>query len=147
MDWAEQCQRELDAGKPFEAFLTFVQGINPQTSGKAPRWLLRAIIPLAIKKRERQQKYALLAGTIREHAEAARRNNDYRKYARITTPVLLMAGKEADKTGAGRAPGRLKDVLPQSELTVFPKLDHFGPEKDPAAIAAAVTAFFLDVPR
>lgn len=143
MDWTAQCQRQLDAGEPFEAFLTFVQGINPQTSGKAPRWLLRAILPMAIKKRERLQKYALLPGTIREHAEEARRNNDFPKYAQITTPVLLMVGKEADKTGAGRAPGRLKDILPNSELAIFPKLDHFGPEKDPAAIAAAVTAFFL----
>lgn len=143
VEWAALCQRQLDAGKPSEAFLTFIQGINPQTSGKAPRWLLRVIIPLAIKKRERLQKYALLPGTIREHAEEARRDNDFPKYTQITVPVLLMAGKEAEKTGAGRAPGRLKDVLPNSELAVFPKLDHFGPEKDPAAIAAAVTAFFL----
>lgn len=35
-------------------------------------------------------------------------------------------------------------MLPHSELALFPRLDDFGPEKDPAAIAAAVTRFFLD---
>ncbi|MFG3266239.1 hypothetical protein [Streptomyces bobili] len=34
--------------------------------------------------------------------------------------------------------------MPASELTLFPKLDHFGPEKDPAGIATALTTFFLN---
>ncbi|WP_331767885.1 alpha/beta hydrolase [Embleya sp. NBC_00896] len=144
MDWAPECRRQLEAGEPAEAFLTFIRGINPETSGKAPRPLLRLIIPLAIKKPERLQKYALLAGSIREHAEAARRDNDFPKYARLDAPVLLMAGKGVKNTGAGRSAVRLKDVLVGSELVLYPKLDHFGPEKDPATIAAAVSAFCLD---
>ncbi|WP_328733841.1 alpha/beta fold hydrolase [Streptomyces bobili] len=145
--WADPCRRQLDAGKPAEAFLTFVQGINPETSGKAPRWLLRLILPLAIKKPERLQKHALLPAAIREHAEIAARDNTFAEYGRLTQPVLLMAGKEVESTGAGRAAPRLHDVLPASELTLFPKLDHFGPEKDPAGIATALTTFFLNSGR
>ncbi|MGW9211067.1 alpha/beta fold hydrolase [Embleya sp. NPDC055664] len=141
--WADECRCHLDAGRPAEAFLAFIQGINPETSGKAPRWLLRRIIPIAIKKPERLRKYALLPGTIAEHGEAARRDGDYPKYRALTTPVLLMAGKGVKNTGAGRTAVRLKDVLPNAELALFPKLDHFGPENSPAVIAAAVTAFFL----
>jgi pimeloyl-ACP methyl ester carboxylesterase len=142
--WADLCRRQLDAGKPAEAFLTFVQGINPETSGKAPRWLLRLILPLAIKKPERLQKHTLLPAAMREHAEIAARDNTFPEYGRLTQPVLLMAGKEVESTGAGRAAPRLHDVLPASELTLFPKLDHFGPEKDPAGIATALTTFFLN---
>ncbi|WP_327357922.1 alpha/beta fold hydrolase [Streptomyces sp. NBC_01304] len=85
----------------------------------------------------------MLPGAIPEHAEIAARDNDFPKYAQLTQPVLLMASKEIKTTGPGRAAARLHDLLPDSELTVFPKLDHFGPEKDPAGIASALTNFFL----
>ncbi|MCX4683975.1 alpha/beta hydrolase [Kitasatospora purpeofusca] len=143
-DWAERCRRELDAGKPAEAFLTFVRGVNPGTSGKAPRWLLRLILPLALKKPERLQKHALLAAAIREHAEIAARDNTFREYGRLDRPVLLMAGKEARSTGAGRAAAAVHEVLPGSRLLLFPQLDHFGPETNPAAVAPAVADFFLE---
>ncbi|WP_018352474.1 alpha/beta fold hydrolase [Longispora albida] len=144
--WAGECRRQLDAGQPAEAFLTFVQGVNPETSGKAPRWLLRLILPIALKKPERQQKHALLAAAIREHAEIAARDGAFTEYRRISQPVLLMAGKEAGTTGAGKAAAHLHTVLPASGVTLFPKLDHFGPESKPAAIAPALAAFFLGRP-
>ncbi|MFJ4091061.1 alpha/beta fold hydrolase [Kitasatospora sp. NPDC089913] len=141
-DWAGRCRRELDAGKPAEAFLTFVRGVNPGTSGKAPRWLLRLILPLALKKPERLQKHALLPAAIREHAEIAARDSTFREYGRLDRPVLLMAGKEARSTGAGRAAAAVHEVLPGSRL-LLPRLDHFGPETDPAAVAPALADFFL----
>ncbi|MFJ8434684.1 alpha/beta fold hydrolase [Kitasatospora sp. NPDC094019] len=143
-DWAERCRRELDAGQPAEAFLTFVRGVNPGTSGKAPRWLLRLILPLALRKPERLQKHALLAAAIREHAEIAARDSAFREYGRLDRPVLLMAGKEAGSTGAGRAAAAVHEVLPGSRLRLFPKLDHFGPETDPATVAPVVAGFFLE---
>lgn len=141
--WADECRRLVAAGKRAEAFLSFIQGVNPETSGKAPRWLLRIIIPLAIKKPERLQKYALLETVIREHALSSAQDGDFPKYSRITSPVLLMAGKDVKTTGPGRAAPRLHETLAGSELRLFPKLDHFGPEKDPAGIGAAVAAFCL----
>ncbi|MET7304135.1 alpha/beta hydrolase [Embleya sp. NPDC005575] len=141
MGWADRSRRELDAGRPAEAFLTFVQGINPDLSGRAPRWLMRIILRLAIKKPERLQKHALLAGSIREHAEAERTEADFPRYAEIGVPVLLMAGKDVKTTGAGRATVRLKDVLADAKLIEYPKLDHFGPETKPEAIAEDLAAF------
>jgi len=142
MGWAPACQAQLARGEHLDAFITFAQGINPQTTGKAPRRLLRLILPLAIRKRERAQKYRLLPAAIREHAEAARLDNTYPHYRDVTADVLLMAGKDANTTGAGRASQRLLPVLPNATLTTFPALDHFGPEKKPKQVADAVAEFF-----
>jgi pimeloyl-ACP methyl ester carboxylesterase len=140
--WAPACQAQLVRGQQLDAFITFARGINPQTTGKAPLWLLRLILPVAIRKREREQKYRLLPAAIREHAEAARLDNTYPHYRDVTADVLLMAGKDATTTGAGRASQSLVPVLPTATLTTFPTLDHFGPEKKPNQVAKAVSAFF-----
>ncbi len=146
VSWAPACRAQLARGQYLAAFITFVRGINPQTTGKAPRWLLRLILPAAIRKGERKQKYRLLPAAIREHAEAARLDNTYRHYRHITAEVLLMAGKDATATGAGRASQSLLPVLPKATLTAFPALDHFGPEKKPKQVAEAVLAFFSQNP-
>jgi pimeloyl-ACP methyl ester carboxylesterase len=104
--WAPACQAQLVRGQQLDAFITFARGINPQTTGKAPLWLLRLILPVAIRKREREQKYRLLPAAIREHAEAARLDNTYPHYRDVTADVLLMAGKDATTTGRG--PGEPK---------------------------------------
>jgi pimeloyl-ACP methyl ester carboxylesterase len=75
--WAPASEAQLARGQHLAAFITFARGVNPETTGKAPRWLLRLILPLAIRKRERNQKYGLLPAAIREHAEAARLDNTY----------------------------------------------------------------------
>jgi pimeloyl-ACP methyl ester carboxylesterase len=108
----------------------------------APRWLLRLILPVAIRKREREQNYRLLPATIREHAEAARLDNTYPHYREVTAEVLLMTCKDASTTGAGRASQSLLPVLPKATLARFPALDHLGPEKKPKQVAEAVSAFF-----
>jgi pimeloyl-ACP methyl ester carboxylesterase len=142
MRWAPACRTQLARGQHLAAFITFARGINPQTTGKAPRWLLRLILPVAIRKREREQKYRLLPAAIREHAEAARLDNTYPHYRDVTAEVLLMAGKDATTTDAGRASQSLLPVLPKATLTTFPALDHFGPEKKPKQVAEVVSAFF-----
>jgi pimeloyl-ACP methyl ester carboxylesterase len=142
VSWAAATQGQLARGQHLAAFITFVRGINPQTTGKAPRWLLRLILPIAIRKREREQKYRLLPATIREHAEAARLDNTYDRYRDVTAEVLLMAGKDADATGAGSAGKRVVAVLPRATLAEFPALDHFGPGKRPKEVAEVVSQFF-----
>lgn len=145
--WAPACQAQLARGQHLDAFITFARGINPQTTGKAPRWLLRLILPLAIRRRERAQKYRLLPAAIREHAEAARLDNTYPHYGDLTAEVLLMSGKDATTTAAGRAGQSLLPVLPGATLTTFPALDHFGPEKKPKQVAEAVSTFFAHYKR
>ncbi|WP_348786482.1 alpha/beta hydrolase [Leifsonia sp. NPDC080035] len=138
MRWADRCAAELARGRRHAAFTTFVQGVNPETSGKAPRVVLSAIMRVAIPREERLQKYALLEGTLREHREAANLADQPERYRGVEAPVLLMTGKEATATSAGRAAGRLSALLPSARLRLFPGLDHFGPEKQPALVAAAV---------
>ncbi|MFB7377948.1 hypothetical protein ACFC26_40125 [Kitasatospora purpeofusca] len=38
----------------------------------------------------------------------------------------------------------MHEVLPGSRLLLLPRLDHFGPETNPAAVAPAVADFFLE---
>ena len=131
---------QLAQGQNLAAFITFARGVNPETTGKAPRWLLRLILPVAIRKREREQKYRLLPTAIREHTEAARLDNTYPCYRDIAAGVLLMASKDATASGAGRASQALLPVLATATFTNFPALDHFGPEKKPKQIAQAVAS-------
>ena len=142
MRWAPACQAQLARGERLDAFITFVRGINPQTTGTVPRWLLRPILLMAMRKREREQKFRLLPAAIREHAEAARLDNTYARYRDVTAEMLLMAGKDASATGAGRASQSLLPVLPNATFTPFPALDHLFYEKQPKPVAEAVSAFF-----
>jgi pimeloyl-ACP methyl ester carboxylesterase len=141
--WASRCQRELEGGRPLAAFLTFIRGVHPDTTGKVPRPVLRLIILTAIRRRERRQNYALLGTAIAEHQQAARLANQPQRYAHIPVPTLLMAGKDASKTTMGQVVAQLAAVLPSTQVATFPKLDHFGPQKAPETIADAIRTFFL----
>ncbi len=143
LGWAGRSQHELTIGRPLAAFITFIRGVNPETTGKVPRPLLSLIVLATIRGRERRQKYALLGGAIAEHQEAARLAHQPQRYARISTPVLLMAGQGTRNTETGRAATRLAAVLPAAQVVTFPRLDHFGPEKAPETVATAIRLFFL----
>lgn len=142
--WLGRCRGELESERPLASFITFIRGVNPQTTGRAPRALLRLILPLAIRRRERLRKYSLLDAAIREHEEAVRVAGQPARYRSIVTPTLLMAGKEMESTAAGRAASKLASILPSTRTQWFPKLDHFGPEKAPETVAAAIKHFYTE---
>ncbi len=136
-DWAPACSRELAAGRPGDAFITFVQG---QATGRAPRWLLKAILPLAV--RGRSQKYRLLPSAVTEHLEVARLDDTYRNYQEVTARTLIMVGARSVRRGATAATAEtLSAVLPQGRVRRMPKMDHFGPERHPGEVAAAAIEF------
>lgn len=138
MDWAEVTTKYLGQNKPLDAFVEFVRAMNPD-SAKAPRWILKTMLPLFIRKGERLQKYALLPGTINEHAEEVRLNNTYSNYKDISADVFLMSGsKESVVTPAFKA---MEKDFPTWQTQIFSKLDHFGPEKNPYLVAEAVREF------
>lgn len=143
MGWAGECQKLLDQGQNLDAFITFIRGINPETSGKLPRWAYKFILPLAMKKDELALKYRLLPGTIREHAEIARRDNTYLEYKEIKAKFLLMYGGRPQNPENQEVMQKLARAFSDKEILPFPKFDHFGPEKHPQAVAEAVTRFFL----
>jgi hypothetical protein len=143
--WMSRCQDELAAGKEMAAFTTFVRGINPETTGKAPRALLRLVLPLAIRGQERRDKLALLPVALSEHEAAARIGGGAIRYADIDVPTLFMSGKGREKTEAGRAAEILSATLAKSRLLHYPRLDHFGPERSPVQVATDIIGFFGEV--
>ena len=141
MDWALQCQAQLDQGKYSDALVTFIHGLTP-ASRSLPRWLFRIIIWFMVKPQVLQRKYSLLHTAIPEHAELARLNNTYPRYHEIAAIVLLLVGKEAEHSNPGFASNKLSSVLQDVTYTQFPKLDHLAPEKSPKEVARAVAEFF-----
>ena len=144
-EWVTQCREQISAERGFDAFVTFARGVNPHETGRVPRALLKLILLLAMRKKERQQKYQLLPTAIREHLEAARLDNTYHRYSSIAADVLLLAGKKGPTAASVEGTlARLRPLLPQAQLVTFPRLDHFGPEKKPHEVGATVAAFFND---
>jgi pimeloyl-ACP methyl ester carboxylesterase len=140
--WAERCRSELDAARPLDAFVTFARGMSPKSAGRAPRWMLKVILRLAIRGSEREQKFRLLRGTIREHAEAARLDGTAERYRQISAQILLMSGRHA--SGTARATHALADLLPAARTASLERCDHFAPEKRPELIAQHLEAAFAE---
>ncbi len=141
--WVAQCRSELDQGKDLDAFITFIRGVSPVMSGKMPRWLLKLVLPLAIKKDELALKLQLLPCTIREHAEIAQRDNTYSDYREISAGILLLYGGRPKSLKNERVMQKLGRAFQHKEMLQFPKLDHIGPERKPQEVAEALTKFFL----
>ncbi len=142
--WMPRFQQQLAERKYFDAFVEFVRGMNPESSGKIPPWLMKLLLRLFMRSHELQQKLGLLPECLREHQEEARLDNSYGHYQEITAEVLLMYGGKGNTTQLHRQMERLAAVLPRSETQEFPKLDHFGiDQKAPQEVARAVSAFFL----
>ena len=138
MEWASAATTYLQQNRPLDAFIEFVRAMNPD-SAKAPRSILKMMLLLFIRKAERQQKYALLPGTINEHAEEARLDTTHSRYGDISADVFLMSsGKESAVTPAFKA---MQKDFAAWQTKKFSKLDHFGPEKAPKQVAEAVHDF------
>ena len=142
LDWIDRARREVTAGANFESFITFVRGINPDQTGRVPRWLLRVILRCAIPRAELRQKLALMPEAISEHAEAGRLDARLADYREVAAATLIMRGK-GDGTGwQSVALAQLAETIHQAETMTFPQLDHLAPEKKPGEIASAVLRFF-----
>jgi pimeloyl-ACP methyl ester carboxylesterase len=137
--WKERSEKEVLEGMSNEAFVTFVQGSNPDTTGRLPRWLLKLIFWMVMNPEELQQKYNLMPTTIREHMELVKRNDMYREYAGIEAKVCVLYGNDEK---AERVAMKLESTLKDVVRLKYPKLDHFGPEKMPKEIAETVKGFY-----
>jgi pimeloyl-ACP methyl ester carboxylesterase len=142
VDWVERARREVSAGADFEAFITFVRGVNPDQTGRVPRRLLRVILRRAIPAAELRQNLALMPQAISEHAEVGRLDGRLADYREVAAATLIMRGKGSGSSRQAVALARLASTIPHAEAMTFPKLDHFAPEKRPDEIADAVLRFF-----
>jgi pimeloyl-ACP methyl ester carboxylesterase len=142
-DWMPAYERHLSEGRRGDAFVDFVVGSRSPEQRTAPRWLMKVILSLALRRPEREQMYALLEQNLREHREVARLDNDYVRYRSINAPVLLMSGGKDTAPSVARAIAALAEILPHPETARFPRLDHFGIQKKKGAaeLAQAVATF------
>jgi pimeloyl-ACP methyl ester carboxylesterase len=144
MGWMPGYQRKLAERKNLDAFVEFSLGVGPERARNTPPWLMKLLLPLFVRSRDRQQMLDLLPENLREHQEVARLDSSYENYREISAEVLLMYGGKSDSPWVNSAVERLAVVLPRSETQEFPKLDHFGIDKKaPREVARAVSAYFL----
>lgn len=141
-DWTGRACREVTAGADFEAFLTFIRGVNPDQTGRVPRWLLRAILHHAIPRAEMRQNLMVMPEVIREHGEVGRLDGRFADYREVAAATLVMRGKGSGTSRQAVALAQLAETIPHTETMTFPKLNHLAPEKKPGAIADAVLRFF-----
>ena len=147
VDWIDRARQEVAAGADLEAFITFVSGVNPEQTGRLPRWLLRLILRRAIPRAELRQNLALMPQAISEHAVVGQLDGRLADYREVTAATLIMRGKGRGTGRQAVALTRLAAAIPRAETVTFPKLGHFAPERQPDAIARSVLGFFTDYPE
>jgi pimeloyl-ACP methyl ester carboxylesterase len=144
MDWMPGYEKKLAAKNHSGAFVEFLIGMGPDRLHKIPKWYMKLLLPLIMGSDERKQMFCLLSENLREHHEVARLDNSYENYREIAADVLLMYGGKDKAKWVDLAMDRLAVVLPRSETTEFPKLDHFGIDKKaPQEVARVVSDYFL----
>jgi pimeloyl-ACP methyl ester carboxylesterase len=140
--WTGRARQEAAAGEDFEAFITFARGVNPDQTGRVPRWLLRAILRCAIPRAELRQNLALMPQAISEHAEVGRLDERLADYREVSAATLIMRGKGSGTSRQAVALAQLAETVPRAEIMTFPDLGHFAPEKKPGKIGDALLRFF-----
>jgi pimeloyl-ACP methyl ester carboxylesterase len=144
MEWMPRYARYLTTKHYRDAFVVFALGTGPDRARTTPPWLMKLLLPFILTGEERRRMFGLLPENLREHQEVARLDNSYANYREIPAEVLLMYGGQSHSSWVDLSMERLATVLPHAETQEFPKLDHFGIDKNaPREVAAAVNRFFL----
>jgi pimeloyl-ACP methyl ester carboxylesterase len=144
MNWMPAYQERLAHQDNLGAFVEFTRGVGPESARHLPRWCMRLLLPLIVKKHERTRRFALLQQNLLEHREVARHDSSYQNYREVTAEVLLMYGGKSGSKWASLGAQKLAEVLPRSEIKQFPRLNHFGiDQQNPREVAETVSAFFL----
>jgi pimeloyl-ACP methyl ester carboxylesterase len=146
-DWIDRARQEVAAGADFESFITFARGVNPDQTGRLPRWLLRLILRRALPRAELRQNLALMPQAISEHAVVGQLDGRLADYREVAAAALIMRGRGRGTSRQAVALARLAQTIPRAETMTFPKLGHFAPERKPDAIAGSVLGFFADYPE
>lgn len=146
MGWIRGYEEKLARKEYLDAFVEYSLGTGPDRARNCPKWLMKLLLPLFLNPRERQRMLGLLAENLREHREIARLDSTYRNYREVSAGVLLLHG---GRTGIGwvrLAIEHLTTVLPRSSIHVFPRLDHFGINKEaPEEVARVVSNYFSSI--
>ena len=146
MVWTPAYEKYLAEKKYADAFTVFSIGCGPEKAQKTPHWLMKLMLPLFIKKEERDLMYSLLAQNLNEHKEVAHLDNTYKNYQQVSADVLFMYGGKSGLKWISKATKVLTEVVPSIKVKEFPKLNHFAPDKNaPHEIAKAINDFLYSV--
>ncbi|MGO9597757.1 MAG: alpha/beta fold hydrolase [Isosphaeraceae bacterium] len=141
--WTSKCERLLAQDKRPDAFVEFAAATGPARAKNTPRWLLKVLMPIVVKRQGLGQELDLLESNLREHQEIARLDNTYENYREVSADVLVLVGGKSDLPWVAATVEKLSDVLPGVRIKQFPNLNHFGPDQTgPRQVAQAVKAHF-----
>lgn len=141
--WASQYERFLAQDRRLDAFVEFAAATGPARAKNTPRWLLKLLMPIVMKRHGLRQKLDLLESNLREHQEIARLDNTYENYREVSADVLLLSGGKSGLPWVAATVEKLSDVLPAVRVKQFPNLNHFGPDQTgPREVAEAVRTHF-----
>jgi pimeloyl-ACP methyl ester carboxylesterase len=142
--WGADYEKLLAQNKPLDAFVEFSAAVGPTRARNTPRWLMKLLLPVIMKRGDLRQKLELLGSDLREHRQIASLNNTYQNYAEVSAHTLLLLGGKSDLSWvAPAAVEKLSAALPSAQVKQFPGLNHFGPDQTgPREVAQAVRDYF-----
>ena len=131
-DWTGRARQEVMAGAGFEAFITFIRGVNPDQTGRVPRRLLRVILQHAIPRAEMRQNLAVMPEVITEHVEVGRLDGRLADYRDVAAATLIMRGKGRDTSRQAVALAQLAETIPHAETMTYPSSTTSHRRRSPA---------------
>jgi pimeloyl-ACP methyl ester carboxylesterase len=141
--WASNYERLLAQNKRLDAFVEFSAAVGPARARNTPRWLLKLLMPLVLKRLALGQKLILLESNLREHQEIARLDNSCENYREVSADVLLLFGGKSGLPWVAATIEKLSGVLPAVRVKQFPNLNHFGPDQTgPREVGQVVKTHF-----
>ncbi|MGA7237052.1 MAG: alpha/beta hydrolase [Bryobacteraceae bacterium] len=145
MSWMRGYEEKLARKQYYDAFVEFSLATGPDRTRNFPVWLMKLLLPLYLSPKERQLMLGQLAENLREHREIARLDSSYRNYREISAGVLLLHGGKSGLGWVRLAIEQLASILPHSQTKIFPRLNHFGIDKQaPEEVARTIGDYFSD---
>lgn len=142
--WMPEYERKLSEGRRVDALVDFTLADAPPPISRMPRWLMKLMMLAFLMRPQYRRMLELLPQNLREWREIARLDGSYGDYGEIPAGVLLMCGGKSKSRAVDLTVERLPGTIPDCEVRVFPRLDHFGIERTaPREVAAAVADYFL----
>ncbi len=144
VDWMPGYEKKLAEGRRVDALVEFTLADAPPPISRTPRRLMKLMMLAFMIKPQYRRMLELLPQNLREWREIARLDGALGDYGEITAGVLLMYGGQSNSRAVDLTVERLPGAVPDCEVRVFPRLDHFGIERTaPREVAAAVADYFL----
>ncbi|GAA5194683.1 alpha/beta hydrolase [Rugosimonospora acidiphila] len=140
--WLPEYTRLLGAGRHNAAMATFLKRTRLAPIGDVPMPVFRALAHLLLHGSDGAETRALMATTPAEVGEVVRLDSDGGRYARITSPTLLLGGDRTPVYLTSVLP-ELARIIPTARCVILEGLDHNAPDLNAPAVVADRIGSFL----